>query len=102
MLPLLPAPVGEGGASFCGRLEANLLPVFLSLTAPGLNPNGPLIDGGGGFAACLGCSGGLAGPPVEAGVNFLTPPIGGGGGGGGGGAPPVYFSKEHCTHLNIC
>ena len=80
--------MGEGGASFRCRLEENLLPVFLSLTAPGLNPNSPPIEGWGGFAACLGCSGGLAGPPEEGGVYFLTPPIGGGGGGGGG-APPV-------------
>ena len=69
-----------------------MLPVFLSLTAPGLNPNGPPMEGGGGFAACFGCSGGLAGPSEEAGVNFLTPPIGGGGGGGGG-APPTYIDE---------
>ena len=88
MLPLLLGSVGEpvvGESSLLDRLEANLLPVFLSLTAPGLKPNSPPPMLGGaaaGFGCCLGSCVGAGG------VYFLTPPIGGGGGGGGG-APPA-------------
>ena len=91
MLPLLTDSVGElpgggPGGSFCEiEEEANLLPVFLSLTAPGLKPNSPPMLGACALGCGLGCSGAEEG---AGGVYFLTPPMGGGGGGGGG-APPV-------------
>ena len=66
-----------------GRVEANLLPVDLSLTFLGLNPNKPPPEEGAGAGAGLGFGGCCS--CVEAG--FLTPPMGGGGGGGGGGPP---------------
>lgn len=63
-----------------GRVEANLLPVALSFTSPGLKPNSPpppLLGAGLGFS--------LGGVTVARGkVVDLTPPMGGGGGGGGG------------------
>ena len=66
-----------------GSVDANLLPVALSLTLRGLKPNRPAEAGAGlGLGAC---STGVRGMVVA----FLTPPIGGGGGGGGGGPPKI-------------
>ena len=82
----LSSKTGEelGSFSWRGSVEANLLPVFRSGTAPGLKPAGnkPPDDdwGAGGGREAGGCSVfGLG--MVSA---FFIPPIGGGGGGGGG------------------
>ena len=79
-----------------GRVEANLLPVFRSGTAPGLKPKGnmpPEDWGAGGGREAGGCSA-LGLGIVSA---FFIPPIGGGGGGGGG--APV---GEGCACVCVC
>ena len=81
-----------------GRVEAaNLLPVFLSLTALGLKPKRPpppLLGAGWGFGAGFSC--GAARGRV---VALWTPPIGGGGGGGGGAPAGRQGKLEYPTRL---
>ena len=89
------AELSEGEGEGRGRVEANLLPVALSFTSPGLKPNNPppppppLLGAGLGFS--------LGGVVVARGkVVDLTPPMGGGG--GGGGAP---VENRDCCKRNI-
>lgn len=74
MLGLLSPSRGKVDAA-----AANLLPVFLSLTSPGLKPNRPPLGAGWGLGAGFSCR--VARGRV---VALWVPPIGGGGGGGGG------------------